>query len=228
MSPDGMSFKEWAFATDTFGQAVYMERWSRHNVQEGASSTMTSPYLAMRRLPREGTPEAFLVLVGPHFALARGRPSLPAGGAALRQFSPEVVGGGCASLADDAMMANDRIGLERLIDIEGSVGEVVTAVNVKPPHTQWLIKQSTHPWREGRRLFWPGDLEVVRGAREGGGRVVQWSGSDEHGLSLSGMWSVLEWSGDDAALEALLMTSARLMPSEGSRRSLAAPIKSAL
>mmetsp|Transcript_31493 Transcript_31493/g.42648 ORF Transcript_31493/g.42648 Transcript_31493/m.42648 type:complete len:107 (-) Transcript_31493:5-325(-) len=54
MSPDGMSFKEWAFATDTFGQAVYMERWSRHNVQEGASSTMTSPYLAMRRLPREG------------------------------------------------------------------------------------------------------------------------------------------------------------------------------
>ena len=107
MGPQGESFKEWGWALDEHGQSIYFERWQRlpndggtYITHAGASGGTAGDagaggqFVAMRRLPPQSPTSAqspanttaasldsfddrFLVVVGDHFALARGRPHDP-------------------------------------------------------------------------------------------------------------------------------------------------------
>eukprot|EP00294_Goniomonas_avonlea_P016420 CAMPEP_0114555278 /NCGR_PEP_ID=MMETSP0114-20121206/8664_1 /TAXON_ID=31324 /ORGANISM="Goniomonas sp, Strain m" /LENGTH=341 /DNA_ID=CAMNT_0001740393 /DNA_START=25 /DNA_END=1051 /DNA_ORIENTATION=+ len=152
MKADRTSFKEWAFAKDEFGQAVYMERWERLAKGDGYC-------LALRR---RSEPDAILCVVGEHFALARDRPSLPS-------FPPES-GGGCANLVDAAWMQKDHGRMCAMLDMEGSYG-LVSGPNA------WQIVRSTLPWREGRILIPVGEVQVHFDER-GVAETVTWDGQE--------------------------------------------------
>ena len=143
-SGDGSQFKEWGYATEPRnGQAIYMERWAllpeiRSN-GNGRQFGSKGPWLALRALDTDI--DAFLVVVGDHFAFARDRLQL------LPDFEYSEKGG-CSNLADDALQRGDRNALASLISMEGSYGHLHAVRGRK-----WTIKCSTWPWREGHQLI---------------------------------------------------------------------------
>ena len=155
-SGDGSQFKEWGFATEPRnGQAIYMERWALLPDSRPSSTTKKGefrsqhgskgPWLALRAIDTDV--DAFLVVVGDHFAFARDRVrSLP-------DFS-YAKKGGCGSLADAALQRGDREALLALISLEGSYGHVSGEDKTKGCESLplWEIECSTWPWREGCRL----------------------------------------------------------------------------
>ena len=142
-SGDGRAFKEWGYASDPRnGQAIYMERWKNLS----GPGLRDGPYLVLRRVPRsDQEPDAFLVVVGNHFAYCRDR----VGPLASCSYANR---GGCASLADAAYTADDRNALIQLVNLEGSYGRV----------DSWIIEHSTIPWREGARLISAGEVSISK------------------------------------------------------------------
>jgi hypothetical protein len=131
-----------------------MERWAllpdsvtkQQNV--GGAHGSKGPWLALRAVDTDV--DAFLVVIGDHFAFARDRVR------PLPDF-PYADRGGCGNLADAALECGDRKALLALLSLEGSYGHVggggggggSEGGNSPIP---WEIECSTWPWREGCRL----------------------------------------------------------------------------
>jgi len=193
-SGDGRSFKEWGFAQDpSNSQAVYFERWallpcdgvSPTSADDGLSCSR-GPCLALRRCAGvDSDRDAFLVVIGDHFAYARDRTH------PLPTF-PGATAGGCANLAEAAYQTGDRAALLALLDLEGSYGRVTGAARA------WEIVQSTQPWRRGQSLFVAGECRPVFQPNAATGKnelsLVEWGGAS---------WEVLECNFTPAEVVAL-------------------------
>ena len=97
------------------------------------------PWLALRAV--DSDVDAFLVVIGDHFAFARDRLK------PLPDFS-YADKGGCGNLADAALERGDRDALLALLSMEGSYGHVGAGTT-----SPWEIECSTWPWREGCQLI---------------------------------------------------------------------------
>eukprot|EP00050_Salpingoeca_kvevrii_P016090 m.52460 g.52460 ORF g.52460 m.52460 type:complete len:362 (+) comp6697_c0_seq1:57-1142(+) len=169
LKDDGSSFKEFCYANDEFGQAVYMERWDRLPGGEG------NHYLALRAGGSNGAPDQFLVIVGVYFTYIRDRP-VP-----LPTFEHEAQTPSLTNLVDDPDTPEED--LMRYLDLECSNGRVSDEAG----DFSWIIGLSTFPWRQGEQLLRRGDASLI--VRDGKLVKVVWR-------SLS--WEVLECSGDVA------------------------------
>eukprot|EP00053_Salpingoeca_punica_P006421 m.60791 g.60791 ORF g.60791 m.60791 type:complete len:398 (+) comp13682_c0_seq1:96-1289(+) len=176
LKADGSTFKEYCFANDEHGQAVYMERWQRLD---------NGPYLALWRTPSttsssssnttssnstsssSSSPYEMLLVVGNRFTYIRDRPK-PLPSFAHADQTPSL-----ANLAD---AAPDRETLVALLDLECSTGTIfadvssssstATAAAAAPRSNfpSWRITMSTLPWRQGRSLLTPGDVRLEKDA----------------------------------------------------------------
>ena len=150
-----MSFKEFSTTLDINQIPVYMERWQRFSGDQ-----MGEKYFAAYRkgkLPSQGFSEtdrvfrkAVLVLVGGHFAFALDRPYIP-------DFKGAPGPGGPA-LIDYAAKIGDRRSAEAYLDLEGSYGQTNFNKCGRSGSNLKIVK-STHPWREGKKLFDRDDAE---------------------------------------------------------------------
>jgi hypothetical protein len=127
-------WKEWAYATDDFGQHYYMERWER--LEEGKADQR----LALRR--QEGS-DGILVVVGDHFNYLLSRCLLGTKNVEGRSTLVEVV--------DAALARGDRSTAEAFLSMEAGHGRISTG---------WIIDAAIQPWREGHALFEDGDIAV--------------------------------------------------------------------
>jgi hypothetical protein len=134
----GDAWKEWSFAADAQGQSYYMERWARRGGDGRGAGTM----LALRARPSPPQAELVLLVVGDHFAVARGR--APPAGSAGAGPEPTLVG-----RVDGCLARGDRAGAEHLLSLEGAHGRVA---GVAGAAGGWVVDAATHPWQEGRPL----------------------------------------------------------------------------
>eukprot|EP00911_Craspedida_sp_UC1_P002794 UC1_evm1s2045 len=162
-----------------------------------AAAAAQGPCLALRRIAGADVDrDAFLVVVGDHFAYARDRAHpMPSFSYAER--------GGCAALAQAAHAQGDRQALLALLDLEGSYGRISTG---------WRIEKSTHPWRQGQQLIESGQVQLVPKTSAGAAAAttpishIEWADAS---------WEVLECEHDLDQLAALFGTTAtegRSMP----------------
>ena len=138
LNSEESSFKEWCFANDEFGQAIYMERWTKLAESGG-------PHLAMKK---KGDRIAILCICGNHFGYALDR----------REPLPSFAGakgGGCAGLVDFAIQQKNRQKAIQMLSLEGSYGKI------KDEHgnVNWKVLKSTIPWKENKPLIQNGDIE---------------------------------------------------------------------
>ena len=169
------SFKEFSFSRDNNNVPVYFERWARIRGDSNGKC-----YLALRRktgCPHEAVrrgkvPErdALLVVVGSHFALAVDR-QYP-----IPTFEGAKGPGGPA-LVDHAVAQGDREAAEQYLSLEGSYGTV----------DGWVVKHSTHPWKEGERLLNPEKdvVLLVKGSQGGALGGLRFQGFEWEALECS-------------------------------------------
>ena len=149
---DFMSFKEHSTTLDVNQIPVYMERWQRYD-----GDSMGMKYFAAMRKCKNTFPvqenvengsvrQAVLIVVGNHFAFALDRTSIP-------DFKG-APGPGGPPLIDFAAQKGDRQSAEAYLSLEGSYGHVLSSDD-----SLWKISKSTHPWREGKSLFFENNGE---------------------------------------------------------------------
>lgn len=136
LKPDRSTFKEFCYATDKHGQAVYMERWQRMEDSDG-------PFLAMRKLEDEPGPDTILVIAGNHFSYIRDRRQQ------LPSFDDRARTPSLAQLVDEAVEAGNKATLCSYLDVECSAGVLMDIAGFPA----WLIELSTFPWLEGKSLL---------------------------------------------------------------------------
>jgi hypothetical protein len=134
MHPKKDMWKEWAYATDDFGQHYYMERWER--LEEGRADQR----LALRK--QEGS-DGILVVVGDHFNYLLSRNLLGTEDLEGRSTLVEVV--------DAALTRGDRSAAESFLSMDAGHGRISIG---------WKIDAAIQPWREGYALFEDGDIAV--------------------------------------------------------------------
>jgi hypothetical protein len=186
-------WKEWAFALDDDQQSYYMERWARVD----GDGLGAGPTLALRSC---GGRDAFILLVGDHFAFARAR----VGCALVPPKAASLV-----ELVDTAVACGDLAEARAWLGLAGGHGRVADG---------WTIDLSTHPWLEGTQLLRPGS---VTGAFIGGQTVGQVCanprmtalahGVDDFVIIDGAAWEVLDRTGlptADAVIAALAVGSA--------------------
>ena len=194
------SFKEFSFARDQFNVPVYFERWARYKEDSNGQK-----YLACRRnigcpveaLKAGNVPErdALLIIIGNHFAFIEDRPS------PMPDFEG-ANGPGGAALVDYALSRNMKEDAIRYLDIEGSYGKI-SQKNSEIDGScdeNWIIKKSTHPWKEERSFLNPSLVEGI------------WNHENELFLSNRGLeflvfngfvWTVFESSFTEIELQKL-------------------------
>ena len=133
MHPDNNVWKEWAYATDDYGQQYYMERWER--LEGGAAEQR----LALRK--KEGV-DGILVVVGDHFNYLVGRCII-----GTEEVQTSLVG-----VVGTALSKGDRATAESFLHMEAGHGRVSTG---------WKIDAAIQPWKEGTILFDDEDIRVV-------------------------------------------------------------------
>ena len=148
-------WKEWAYATDDYGQHYYCEQWQRLDGGESKIGT-----LALRKERRDETDEdGILVMVGDHFNYIRGR--------ALMETKPEYSNAtSLVTLVDDALDAGDRVtAIKWLSRIDAGHGRIAD---------EWTIGCAIQPWKEGTLLFTKDEI-VVEG-KDISTCLVMWKG----------------------------------------------------
>lgn len=145
MNKEVDKWKEWAYATDGYGQHYYCEQWER--LEGGDSSNSVTLALRKERVDKHDD-DGILVVVGNHFNYIRGK--------ALASKKPQYEG--CTSLValvDAALEAGDReTALEWLGRIQAGHGRITD---------EWRIDCAIESWKEGTLLFEKGDITVEVG-----------------------------------------------------------------
>ena len=187
---DASSFKEFSFVRDENNIPVYFERWDRRPGDGGGKK-----YLALRKrtgcpaeAKRLGLPQvqdAMLIVVGNHFALAVDRP----------QPAPTFLGApgpGGPALVDHALLVGDRAAAEQYLNLEGSFGQLLSGDSDSVEMPDWKIVRSTHPWREGARLF-ESSLGVSGDVGYSDTVRLSWKGRGTQRELSSVLWRGFEW-----------------------------------
>jgi len=147
-------WKEWAYATDDYGQHYYCEQWER---LVGGDSDVS---LALRKeRQQESDEDGILVVVGNHFNYIRGR--------ALATIKPEYEDAvSLVALVDAALEVGDRdTAKEWLGRIDAGHGRITD---------KWTIDCAIQPWKEGTMLLGESEV-VVEGSDMSDCRVI-WNG----------------------------------------------------
>jgi hypothetical protein len=174
------TFKEFSFINDEYGIPVYFERWQRRS-----NDSKGKKYIAMRRqtgcpvkakkLGLSIKPDATLVVVGNHFALAVDRPPV--------NHLPGESGGGGPAHVDYALNVNNRNEAMNYLSLQGSYGNIFCS-NSNSNLPSWCIMKSTHPWREGESIFQVNEELDLHWDRQKLSKII-WQGDE---------WDVLECS----------------------------------
>lgn len=143
-----MEWEEHSFARDDYGMSYYMERWVRLDGDGHGSG----PSLVLRSCL---LPDAFILLVGDHFAFARAREGCPL----VPPGPPQEAPASLVALVDSAIERGDLESARLWLGLVGGHGRASSG---------WRIDLSTHPWLEGTQLLQPG---AVTGAIVGGHAV---------------------------------------------------------
>jgi hypothetical protein len=139
-------WKEWAYATDEYGQHYYCEQWERLKGGSGIS-------LALRKERLDNDDEdGIIVVVGNHFNYIQGR-------ALATTTKPQYENqASLVTLVDAALDANDRdTALEWLGRIRGGHGRITC-------NGEWVIDCAIQPWKEGTVLFDRNEVVLVEGS----------------------------------------------------------------
>lgn len=127
-------WKEWAYATDEFGQHYYCEQWERLSGDDGSAEQEA---LALRKAAVGGGRDGILVVVGDHFNYIHDRMISGFEEQPLRAAS-------LVELVDAAIASGDRQTAEAYLTLDAGHGIVSSG---------WIIDCAIQSWRQGTALF---------------------------------------------------------------------------
>lgn len=167
---------------------MYFERWQRRTPLAGQEQC----YLALRRRapagPSVAHPDAILIVVGRHFAIAVDRPPSDS------TVSLEGCQGAGAALVDHLVRSSRLDAARAVLSLEGSYG-VLSGPDRRDESplsaqeaVEWRIQKSTLPWKEGTLLFGPHT-------------TFHWTRDGEHGVQRITCHSAAEGCVDWEVLE---------------------------
>lgn len=183
-------WKEWAYATDEYGQHYYCEQWER---LPGGEANDTVLALRKERQSQNDDEDGILVVVGNHFNYIRGH--------ALVSPNKYKDATSLVELVDAALEANDR---ETAITWLGRIraGHGLVASSPSDETSRWMIDCAIEPWKEGTPLLSQQDEVFVEGD-EVGDCSIMWN---------SERWDVFDTNMQDIQQVKDLFESGKVTP----------------